>query len=68
LGNKSDPPLLVARAIVQQAESGKTVSFLGWPEKLFVRINALFPALVHKSLVNQLGVIKKYAKAEEVKV
>jgi len=68
LGNKSDPPLLVARAIVQQAESGKSVSFLGWPEKLFVRINALFPALVHKSLVNQLGIIKKYAKAEEVKV
>ena len=68
LGNKSDPPLLVAKAIVQQLQSGKSVRFLGWPEKLFVRVNALFPALVHKSLVKNLGIIKQYANGVEVKV
>lgn len=68
LGNKSDPPLLVARAIVRQLETGISIRFLGWPEKLFVRINALFPSLVHKSLVSKLGVIQKYANAVEVKV
>jgi len=38
------------------------------PEKLFVRINAIFPALVHKSLVKNLGIIKQYANGVEVKV
>lgn len=68
LGNKSDPPLLVAKAIVEQLRSGKPVRFLGWPEKLFVRVNAIFPALVHKSLVKNLGIIKQYANAVEVKL
>lgn len=63
LGNKMDTPDYVAQQIVNQLESGKLLSYLGWPEKLFVRINALLPAVVHKALVKNLGLIKQFASS-----
>jgi hypothetical protein len=36
--------------------------YIGWPEKLFVRINQLFPSVVSKSIIKQLPIIKRYAK------
>ena len=35
---------------------------LGWPEKLFVRINALLPRVVDGSLSRQLPTIRRYAR------
>jgi hypothetical protein len=35
---------------------------LGWPEKLFVRINALLPGVVDGSLRKQLPVIRRHAR------
>jgi short-subunit dehydrogenase len=63
LGNKMDTPDYVAQQIVKQLVNGKTLSYLGWPEKLFVRINALLPTVVHKALVKNLGLIKQFASS-----
>lgn len=63
LGNKTDTPEFVASAIVSQLKNGKRLSYLGWPEKLFVRINALLPFIVHSALVKKLALIKKYARS-----
>lgn len=63
LGNKMDSPEFVAAQIVTQLKQGRVLSYLGWPEKLFVRINALLPSVVHKALVKNLGLIKQYASS-----
>jgi short-subunit dehydrogenase len=63
LGNKTDSPDFVADAIVALMESGASQRFLGWPERLFVTLNALLPALVHQALVKKLPLIKQYARS-----
>lgn len=63
LGNRMDSPEFVAGQIVMQLEQGRVLSYLGWPEKLFVRINALLPSVVHKALVKNLGLIKQHASS-----
>ena len=62
LGNKTDSPQQVAAALVQLVGSNRHQYFMGWPEKLFVRINALFPGIVHNALVKKIPLIKKYAE------
>ena len=62
LGNKSDAPELVAGAIARMFAGDRRFHFMGWPEKLFVKINALFPAVVHRALVKNLSIIKQYAR------
>jgi len=39
--------------------SGKKRYFVGWPEKLFSRINGAFPSLVDKAIGKQLATIKR---------
>lgn len=60
LGNKSDSPEFVAGKIVEVLQSGKRLKYLGWPEKFFVRVNALFPGIVHGALVKKLSLIKQH--------
>lgn len=62
LGNKSDEPSVVAREIVKLLAGDRPLRYLGWPEKLFVYINAVLPALVHSALVRKLPLIKKFAQ------
>ncbi len=38
--------------------------YIGWPEKLFVRVNALFPAIVDNSLRKQLPTIRHFARSK----
>lgn len=45
-----DSPELVAQLIVRAIERDAADAYFGWPEKLFVRINALLPRLVDNSL------------------
>lgn len=62
LGVAMDDPIKVANAVIKvilKRQGGNT--FLGWPEKLFVRINALLPALVDNALFKQLPIIRRYA-------
>ena len=58
-----DPPAQVAAAACSMLEAGKTSAVFGWPEKLFVRINALLPGVVDGSLRKQLPVIRRHAAA-----
>ncbi len=63
LGNKADSPDHVAAQIINVLETGQHAKYLGWPEKLFVRINALMPGVVSKALTKNLKTIKAYANS-----
>lgn len=60
-----DDPLEVARQIVHAIATEREELYLGWPEKLFVRLNSLLPRLVDQALRKQLPVIKRFARAEQ---
>jgi len=63
LGNNIDAPEMVAKTIVDLIKSSKSkCKYIGWPEKLFVRINGLLPTLVDGSLIKQLPIIQKYTQ------
>ncbi len=63
LGTAMDKPSLVADEVMQIITTpAGTDRYLGWPEKLFVRINALLPAIVDSSLRKQLPIIRRFAK------
>ncbi|MEP7312227.1 MAG: SDR family oxidoreductase [Pseudomonadota bacterium] len=61
LGNAVDDPGLVAAQILRRLADGVHSSVLGWPEKLFVRINALLPGVVDAAIRSKLAVIKSQA-------
>jgi len=65
LGNKTDSPEFVANEIVRLFLSDRQTSYLGWPENLFVKINAIFPRLVRRSLVKNLQLIKQFVTTGE---
>lgn len=62
LGTHSDSPAQVAAALLQQIEQEQARRFVGWPEQLFVRVNAIFPGIVDKALAAKLAVIRRYAQ------
>ncbi len=55
----TDPPERVAVAVRRMLETGQAEATIGWPEKLFVRINGLLPWLVDRSLARQLPIIQE---------
>ena len=61
LNTATDSPELVAKELLLLIEQHKSERYIGWPEKLFVRLNALFPTIVSKSIVKQLPIIQKFA-------
>ncbi len=62
IGAAMDDPAFVADAVMSTIRgTGRSDKYLGWPEKLFVRINALFPWLVDSSLRKQLPIIRRFA-------
>jgi short-subunit dehydrogenase len=61
LRSATDPPELVARTLLQMLQQGRRRQVIGWPEKLFVRVNALLPAVVDQALRKQLAVIRAHA-------
>ncbi|HEX6062942.1 MAG TPA: hypothetical protein VFZ04_01925, partial [Longimicrobiales bacterium] len=52
-GAAIDTPQAVARTIAHAIEQEKCETFIGRPEGLFVRLNALLPRLVDRALVRQ---------------
>ena len=64
LGSAIDAPERVAAALVALLEGGRPRATLGWPERLFVRVNALFPAVVDRALAAKLPVIRRHAAAQ----
>lgn len=61
LGIASDAPEVVADAVERVLEAGRAEKYLGWPEKLFVRLNAILPRLVDRALARQLPVVERHA-------
>jgi short-subunit dehydrogenase len=51
----------VAAAIVRAIEQERAEVYLGWPEKLFVRLNAILPGLVDGALRKQHAIMRKFA-------
>jgi short-subunit dehydrogenase len=60
LGNHVDQPQWVAQALVQQLSSLNKRKSLGWPEKLFARLNGLFPELVDRAIAKQMPILKNF--------
>ncbi len=62
LGNAVDPPCRVAEELLTRLSAGSGGDrHMGWPEKLFVKINGLVPTLVDKSLAARLNRIRHHA-------
>jgi short-subunit dehydrogenase len=61
LGVTMDPPELVAKAVCDMLASRRVEAVIGWPEKLFARVNGILPRVVDGALRKQLPVIRRYA-------
>lgn len=62
LGNAMDPPDLVAQQVERMLLARRMRNrAIGWPERLFLRINAVLPTLVDGALRKQLPEIKHFA-------
>ncbi len=59
-----DEPAWVAERIIASIESGRKDIYLGFPESLFVRINALLPRLVDTALRKQNRKMFQFTKGE----
>jgi short-subunit dehydrogenase len=56
-----DEPESVAASVISTIERDDRERYLGWPEKLFVRINSILPRLVDPSLVKQVDLMRPFA-------
>lgn len=62
LGISMDKPEKVAAAVLRVIRGKRGGNrFIGWPERLFVKINGIAPRLVDASLLKRLAVITRYA-------
>ncbi len=64
LKTAQDEPEQVAAALVRAIETGQRRLQLGWPEKLFARLNGALPSLVDGSLRKQLPLIRRHARGQ----
>jgi short-subunit dehydrogenase len=55
-----DPPEKVAAAVLGFICSDRAELALGWPEKLLVRLNSVFPSLIGNAISKKLPLIKQY--------
>ena len=63
LGNATDDPATVAAALVELIARDRGENrYMGWPEKLYVRINSLLPGLIDRALARQLRTIRDFAR------
>jgi short-subunit dehydrogenase len=61
LGVGMDTPQTVAGAILRVLCDERRELLLGAPERLFAKLNSLWPALVDRSVRRQLGVVRRHA-------
>ncbi len=64
VGMNMDDPDWVAARIVEAIEKGRKDVYLGFPESLFVRINAILPRLTDAALRQQNRVMEGFARGE----
>lgn len=65
LGNSVDTPDVVANTLIQMLNSNRPRQTVGFPEKLFARINGVFPELVDAALNKKLKTIEQHAKPQQ---
>lgn len=65
LGNRCDKPQVVANHVVKMLTKEISAKWIGWPEKLFARINQLLPNLVTNSIRKQQETIHRFIKQAE---
>lgn len=65
LGVSMDAPSAVAKAVCRLMELDRAEAVVGWPEKIFVRINAVLPRLVDFAIRKQLPVIQRYMQKRD---
>jgi len=56
-----DEPDQVAAQILQAIENERDEAYLGWPEKLFMRINALLPGFIDRVTAKQTRETRRFA-------
>lgn len=61
LGVVMDPPGRVAAAVLMALLREREETYLGWPERFFVRINGLLPRCVDRALRKHLPVVRRFA-------
>jgi short-subunit dehydrogenase len=64
-GIAMDPPERVAASLLDMLERDRAEAVIGWPEKLFARLNALVPRLVDRALAKQVPAIRQYAAGRD---
>ena len=57
---KMDDAERVANIILKTIQGSSLETYIGWPEKLFARINRVFPSVVDGAIAKQLPIIKQY--------
>lgn len=60
LGNHCDEPEVVAKHVLTTLEREHNMRWIGWPERLFVRINQILPFLVSGAIRKQQSVILSF--------
>jgi short-subunit dehydrogenase len=65
LGVGMDTPQTVAAEIANVLERERRERLIGAPERLFAKLNALFPALVDRALRRQLAIVRRYAAPQQ---
>jgi short-subunit dehydrogenase len=60
--NNVDTPVQVVPQIIKAIQKGQTEKFFGFPQKLFAKINGLFPSLIAGSIQKDLSIIKQTLK------
>jgi len=54
-----DDPELIAKKIIKAIKDEKKISYFGFPESLFVRLNYLFPSLVSRGIKAQTNIARE---------
>lgn len=65
LNSNVDEPQRVAQQVIEAVRQDLSELYLGWPEKLFVRINGMLPGLVDRALRKQLPIIRSFSHSLE---
>lgn len=65
---RSDSPEQVAAALIKALQQDLQEIHLGWPERLFVRLNSLLPRLVDVALRRQLSTVQRFANHAQAPV
>lgn len=60
LGNKIDTPDVVANHVVAMLKQETSAKWIGWPEKLFARINQILPSVVASAIHKQQATLQHF--------